>query len=113
MVGGNVVGFYFGGEDTEIADLHIEIDGQGFAFGILPDFKSATALEVCRDAGVPFFRTVVRVREHPFRHRVILQHPHIHLKHVGIPFPRRQHVFRTYSNLLNTNKIKISHIKTV
>ena len=109
VVGGDVVGFDFGAEDPEVADLHVKVDRQGLALGILPDLEAAAALQVGRDAGVSFFGFVARLGQHPLGHRVILQHPDVHLEHVGIPLPRSDHILRAYTNLLNTRKLKVIH----
>ena len=81
------LGLDFGAEDPEVANLDIEIYRNWLALRVLPYFEAAASLQVRGDAGMTFLGFVVCVWEHPFRHRVVLQHPDVHLKHVGIPFP--------------------------
>ena len=87
-------------ENPEVAGLHIERAGNGLALGVLPYLEAASALEVHRDAGVPLLGLPARVAQHPLRHRVVLQHPHVHVEHFRVPFPRLREVLDPHAYLL-------------
>ena len=109
VIGRDVVALDLGYEDAQVADLDVEGDGLRFPLGVLPNLETATALEVGGDAGVAALGLVSRVGEHQLRHGVVFQHPDIHLEHIGIPFPRFDHIFRPDADLLYSYNIITSH----
>ena len=111
MERGDIMCFDFDGKHAQIADLHIKVNGDWFPLRILPDFKAATTLQVGCNAGMTPFRLVVCIGQHSLRHRVILQHPYVHLEHIGIPLPRGPHILRPNAHLLNANYMILIHIQ--